>query len=142
MPTEDQMLSGQRGANLDGIPAQTFVTKKVAITVNGNTTVKAQVVLPAGSIFRSITLDTPTAISGSPSSSNFRAGTSDTGQQVVADVDAKAQGHISATIVAALDKVGGFSASNTTLYLQVTTAGGTSSAGTIYALVSYDAPVF
>lgn len=140
MPTDDQMFSKLRSAD-DGKPAMVRVTQRVTLTVAGNTTVKDNVTLPAGSSFRGITLDTPIAISGSPSSCNVRAGTSDTGQQVVADVDAKDQGHISTTIVAALNKVGGFT-SNTVLYLQVTTAGGTSSAGTIYAFVDYDAPVF
>jgi hypothetical protein len=119
------------------VPSRQLLT----FTVNGNTTVKAQAVLPAGAIFRGITLDTPAAVGGTPSSCNFRCGTADTGQQVTADVDAKAQGHISTTVVAALDKVGGFSAADTTLFAQVTTAGGTSSTGTIYAFVDYDAPV-
>ena len=140
MATEAKYQATRRGA---GSEALTRVSKVVTITVNGNTTVKdSSVVLPAGSVFRALTLDTPTAITGTPTNCNFRCGTADTGQQVVADVDAKSQGHISTTIVAALDKVGGFSAADTTLYMQVTTSGGTASAGPIYAIVDYDAPNF
>lgn len=139
MATEDTTLATRRGA---GTPARAGARQLATFTVNGNTTAKVPITLPAGSWFRGITLDTPTAISGTPTSCNFRAGTADTGQQVVADVDAKAQGHISTTIVAALDKVGGFLAADTVLFLQVTTAGGTSSAGTIYAFVDYDPPVY
>lgn len=140
MATEAQYQASRQGA---GSQVYDAVTRLVTFTVNGNTTLSdASVVLPAGSIFRSITLDTPTAITGTPTSCLFRAGTAAAGQQIVADVDAKAQGHIATTIVAALDKVGGFSAANTTVYMQVVTSGGTSSAGPIYALVSYDSPAF
>ncbi len=71
---------------------------------------------------------------------HFRAGLTDTGQEIVADVDAKALGHVNATIVAALDKVGGFLNADMTLYLQLTTAGGTAPAGTVHAIIDYDAP--
>jgi len=138
MATEDQYLESRRGA---GTPARAACTKLVTLTVSGNSTVKdTSVTLPAGSYFRSVQIETPTAISGTPTSCNVRVGTADTGQQIVADVDAKAQGHIAATIVAALDKIGGFSASDTQIFCQVVTSGGTSSAGTINLLIGYDAP--
>lgn len=136
MATIDQCIQAGRGAG-----SRSAARRLVSFTVAGNSTVKdASVVLPAGSWLRGVTLDTPAAISGSPSSVNFRAGLSDTGQEIVADVDAKGQGHINATIVAGLDKVGGFLNADTTLYLQLTTAGGTASAGTVHAIIDYDAP--
>lgn len=123
--------------------ARTACTILLTLTVNGNTTVKdSTITLPAGSIFRAVQIETPTTISGTPSSCNVRVGTADAGQQVVADVDAKSQGHIAATIVTAFDKVGSFSAAAQQLFAQVTTSGGTGSAGTIYVFVSYDAPIF
>lgn len=141
MATEDSTISARRAGGVVG-KARVACTQLLKFVVNGNTVVKDSIILPAGSYFRGVTFDTPTAISGTPTTCNCRVGTTDTGQDVVADVDAKAQGHIAATIVAALDKVGGFVASDTTLFGQVTTAGGTASAGTIYGLVSYDAPTF
>lgn len=140
MATDDQYYSALRAAG-DGIAAKVRVTQKVNFTVAGATTVSATVVLPAGSDFRGITLDTPVAISGGPTSCLFRAGTALAGQQVVADVDAKGQGHIAATIVAALDKGGVAAASATTIFLAVTTIGG-GTAGTIECFVEYDAPIF
>jgi hypothetical protein len=143
MATEDQSTQARRSNGVTGsATARTRCTRAIDLTVAGNNTVKdSTITLPAGSLFRAVTLDTPTAISGSPSSCNVRVGTTDTGQEVVADVDAKAQGHITGTIVAGLDKVGGFT-SATQLFAQVTTSGGTGSAGTIRLLVDYDAPVF
>jgi hypothetical protein len=143
MATEDQTAQARRSAGVTGAAtARNRCTRAIDLTVSGNTTVKdSTITLPAGSYFRAVTLDTPTAISGSPTTCNVRVGTTDTGQDVVADVDAKAQGHISATIVASLDKVGAFALA-TTLFAQVTTSGGSGSAGTIRVLVDYDAPVF
>jgi hypothetical protein len=137
--TEDQYMSALRGAG-DGIPAKVRVTKKVNFIVAGSTTVSATVVLPAGSDFRAIAGDTPVAITNAPTSCLFRAGTAAAGQQVVADVDMKAQGHFACTIVAALDKGGMAALANTTIYLAVTTIGA-SAAGTIEIFVEYDAPV-
>lgn len=135
MATIEAVISGRH--NSQYVASRQLIT----LVVSGNSTVKAQAILPTGSIFRGITWDTPVAITGTPTTCNVRVGTADAGQQVVADVDLKAQGHSSSTIVAALDKVGGFSTADTTLFLQVVTAGGTSSAGTIYGFVDYDAPV-
>ena len=137
MATEDATVNTRRGA---GIPARVRVSKLVTLTVAGNTTVKdGTVTVPAGSYFRAVTLDTPVAISGSPTHSYVRIGITDTGQEIVADVDVQAQGHVTATVVAALDKVAGF-VSDTPLFIQVATTGGTASAGAIRVLVDYDAP--
>ena len=139
MATSDQYLATRRAAGTS--QARVGARQLMTFTVNGNTTVTSQVTLPAGSWFRGVTTDTPTAISGTPTTCNFRAGTAAAGQQVVADVDLKGQGHVTTTVVAALDKVGAFLAADTVIYGQVVTAGGTSSAGTIYAFVDYDPPV-
>lgn len=135
MATDDQFIQAGHGAG-----SRSAARAKISFTVSGNGTMKDSAVLPAGSWFRGITLETPVAISGAPSSVNFRAGLSDAGQEAVADIDAKGQGHINTTIVAALDKVGGFLNADTNLYLQLTTAGGTASAGTVHAIIDYDAP--
>jgi hypothetical protein len=135
LATEESTNQGRHYSQY--VPSRQLLT----FTVNGNTTVKAQAVLPIGAIIRAIAVETPAAVGGTPSSCNFRCGTADTGQQVVADVDAKAAGHIAATIVAALDKVGTAAAADTTLFAQLTTAGGTSSTGTVYAIVDYDSPL-
>lgn len=140
MATQDQMDSALRSA-YSGKAAKTRVTQKVILTVAGATTVSDTVVMPAGSDFRGITLDTPTAISGGPTSCLFRAGTAAAGQQVVADVDAKGQGHIACTIVAALDKGNVAALTTTTIFLAVTTVGG-GTAGPIQVYVEYDAPIF
>lgn len=115
-----------------------FSTSQAAVlTVAGNTTVKGQITIPDGSWLRSVTLDTPVAITGTPTSCLFRAGTTDGGVDIVAAVDAKAQGHISTTIVAAFDKVLGL-VGFTTIFFQLITSGGTSSAGPVNVLCSYD----
>jgi hypothetical protein len=143
MATEDQFIAARRAAGVTGATtARVRCNQPVTFTVAGNTTVKVPVNLPAGAYFRGIQVETPADVGGTPTTCNFRCGTADTGQQVVADVDVKAQGHFSTTIVTGLDKVGGFSAAQTTLYLQLTTAGGTSPTGTVYAFVDYDAPTF
>jgi len=140
MSTEAKYQLTRQGV---GTPAMNVVSKLVTFTVAGTGTLSdASVTLPAGSVFHSVTLDTPVAISGTPTTCNLRVGTAAAGQQIVADVDAKGQGHISTTIVAALDKVGGFSASDTPIYLQLVTTGGTAPAGNIYAIVNYGAPGF
>jgi hypothetical protein len=140
LATEDKFINSKRGA---GIAASVVCSKAITITVSGNSTVKdSSIVLPAGSVFHSITLDTPTAITGTPTTCNFRCGTADAGQTIVADVDAKAAGKIAATIVAALDTIAAFAAADTTLFCQVVTSGGTASAGPINVRVNYAAPVY
>lgn len=138
MSTELKYIAGKLGA---GTAPKLLVSKEVTFTVSGNSTLSdSSFVMPAGSTLHSITLETPTAISGTPTSCLVRFGTAAAGQQVVADVDAKAQGHITATIVAAFDKVGTALAADTTLYGQCVTSGGTASAGTITAIINYAAP--
>ena len=135
MATEDQYINAGHGAG-----SRQSSQQLTALTVNGNTTVKGSIVLPAGSWFRGIQIETPVAITGTPTSTMLRAGYTDGGQDLVADVNAMAQGHIAATIAAALDKIGGF-VNATTIYYQLTTTGGTSSAGIVNVLADYAAPV-
>lgn len=111
-----------------------------ALVVAGNTTVKGPITVPQGSWLKSISIETPTAISGTPTTCNVSVGTTDGGVDIVAAVDCKAAADVAATIVTAFDKINGLAAL-TTLFIQVTTAGGTASAGTINVLVSYAAPV-
>lgn len=143
MATEDQVAQARRSNGVTGVAtARARCTRAIDLTVNGNTTVKdSTITLPAGSYFRAVTVDTPTAISGSPTSCNVAVGTTDGGTDIMANTDCKAQGHTTGTIVAALDKVGGFT-SAIQVFIQVATAGGSSSAGTIRVLIDYDAPVF
>ena len=77
---------------------------------------------------------------GTPTTCNVTIGTTDGGTDIMAAADAHTQGHIAGVIAATFDKVSGVTALLNTLYIQVTTAGGTSSAGTINVLVSYDPP--
>lgn len=55
--------------------------------------------LPAGAFVLAYLTETPTAIPGTPTNSNLRLGSGANGQQYVADVDVKAQGVITHTIV-------------------------------------------
>lgn len=138
MSTELKFIGGKLGA---GTAPKLLCSKEVTFTVSGNSTLSdSTFIMPAGSTLHSITLETPTAISGTPTSCNVRFGSAAAGQQIVADVDAKAQGHIAATIVAGFDKVGAASAADYTIYGQCVTAGGTASAGTITAIINYAAP--
>ena len=135
MSTENQYITGKNYSQRNAC------RQLASLVVAGDATVKASIVLPAGSWIRGVTIETATAISGSPTHANVQAGLTDGGTEVVAAVDAQAQGHIAATLVAALDKVGACAAADTTLYLEVITTGGTAPAGTINVLVDYDAPI-
>lgn len=136
MATENKFFNDQ----LRGVGSRLSSSNIASPAVNGNTTVKAQIVIPDSSWLSAIDIETPTAISGTPTSCLVRVGTTDGGVDIVAAVDAKAQGHIAATIVTAFDKIGGM-AGLTTLFIQVITSGGTSSAGTINIRAAYSAPV-
>jgi len=138
MATFDRSISTKRGA---GALAYARVSQRMSFTFTDNGTVKVQVNIPAGATRPSIAVETPTAFTGTPTGANFRCGTADGGQQLVTDVDAKAQGHIAATIVAPYDRATPL-ASKTTFYAQVVVAGGTAPAGTVFAFIDYDAPLF
>ena len=135
MSTTAQIYAQREGGAL---AARTGFTQLVVLTMTGGTTVSGQLSLPAGTWLDAIRLETPAAFSGSPTNINVRCGSAAAGQQVVADVDAKGQGHIAATIVASLDAVG---AVPTVLYFQAAAVGGTAPAGTVNVLVHYRPPV-
>lgn len=136
MATENKFLNDQ----LRGIGSRLSSSGLASPVVAGNSTVKFQIIVPDGSWLDAVSIETPTAISGSPTSSLVRLGTTDGGVDIVAAVDAKSQGHIASTIVAAFDKIGGL-VGFTILFGQVITSGGTASAGTINVRASYAAPV-
>ena len=132
MATEQQYI-------LSGNGARPGATQIATLVVNGNTTVKAQIVVPANSWLKAIAVETPVAITGTPSTCNVSIGTTDGGTDIMAATAAASQGHIAGTIAASFDKVLGL-VSLTTLFVQVVTSGGTTPAGTINVLVSYDPP--
>ena len=135
MSTAAQTYAQREGGSLQ---ARTGFTQLVSLTMTAGATVSGQMNLPAGSWLDAVKLETPAAFSGAPTNVNVRVGSAAAGQQVVADVDAKAQGHIAATIVSTLDAVGG---APTVLYFQAAAVGGTSPAGTVNVLVHYRPPV-
>lgn len=136
MATENSFLTNQ----LRGVGSRLSASQVSAFTVNGNTTISQTLSVPDGSWIDAVSIETPAAISGTPTTCNVRLGSAAAGQQIVADVDGKAAGHIAATIVAAFDKIGGFVGLNT-VYIQLVTAGGTAAAGTINVRVAYSSPV-
>jgi hypothetical protein len=111
-------------------------TQTGAMAVNGNTTVTGQLQIPTGCLLRNVYIETPTAISGTPTHCYVRVGITLAGQEIVADVDAQAQGHIGATLAATFDKIAGLAAISV-IYYQVVTTGGTGSAGTINLMFDY-----
>ena len=136
MATENSFLNNARrgqGSRLNS-------TQLIALTIAGDGTVTGFAPLPAGSWLKGVSIETPAAITGSPSNANVTVGSTSGGSDIVAAVNAAAQGHVAATIAAAFDKVNGLAATGT-VFAQVVTAGGTSPAGTIYVLVDYSAPV-
>lgn len=90
-------------------------------------------VLPAGCFVQHIWLETPAAIPGTPTNTNLRLGSTANGAQYVADVDIKAQGVISATLLYAARNATG------TVHFTVASSGGTASAqdGAAIIRVSY-----
>ena len=132
MSSEDQYLNNRRGigsrvgSSIVG-PMTMVAGAAVAVTQD----------IPKSSWLSSVRFETATAFTGSPTNINARIGNASTGQQVVADVDVKAQGHITATIVAAYDSIGN---NDGTLYLALAASGGTSPAGTVNAVIAYHAP--
>ena len=135
MATENSFLNNARR----GIGSRLNSTLAIVLTVNGDGTVSGSAPVPAGSWLKSVTIETPVAISGSPTSANVSVASTSGGSDIVAAVNAASQGHIAATIAAGLDKVNGLAA-NGTVFAQVVTAGGTSPAGTINVLVDFAAP--
>jgi hypothetical protein len=134
MATEAKFINELKGVN-----SRLVSRVNSALVVAGNTTVKGPITVPPGSYLTNVDIETPTAITGTPTSCLVSVGTTDGGVDIVAAVDCKTQAHVAATIVAAFDKILGLATLNT-LYIQVVTTGGTASAGTINVNVQYAAP--
>lgn len=109
-----------------------LVTKTVPITVVDGAAA-GTFTLPTGAVVSSIHEETPTAIPGTPTTTNLRIGSAAAGQQYVADVDVKAQGYIALTALYAARNATG------TFHYTVTSTGGTAASqdGTIYLHVSF-----
>lgn len=90
-------------------------------------------VLPTGCFIQHIWLETPVAIPGTPTNTNLRLGSAANGAQYVADVDIKAQGVITATLLYAARNATG------TVHWTVASSGGTASAqdGAAIIRISY-----
>lgn len=106
--------------------------KKVVVTVTDGAAATT-FAMPANAFVSRILIETPTAIPGTPTNTNIRLGSAANGQQYVADVDAKGQGVIDATIVYAGRNPA------TTVHVTVASSGGTASAqdGTINLYITY-----
>lgn len=136
MATSDQYLQAYQGV---GSLAEVCIP--LTLTVNGNTTVKnTSATIPVGSVLKAITYNVPTAISGSPTHTYLNVGLTDGGGEIVANLDVKAQGNGTCTIVAGIDQTAQFATANTPLFVELTTSGGTSSAGGVNVYITYCAP--
>lgn len=135
MASEDQFLNANRG-----VGSRLGSTQLVSVAVNGSNTIIGAITVPGPSWMKTVYIETPVAIGGAPTNCYVRVGTTSGGQDIVADTDGKAQGHIAATIASTFDKVNGLNGLSQ-VYYQVNTIGGTSPSGTINLLISYDAPV-
>lgn len=132
MATDPQLVADRRG----GISSRTLTRLFTTSAVAGTGTVSGSFSVPEGAHLSSVQVEVPAAISGTPTTCNFRVGSAAAGQQVVADVDLKAQGHTVCTIVAAFDKIAGV----TTYFWQMVTTGGTAPAGAFTVIVDYFPP--
>lgn len=126
---------------LQRIQAQGFLQRVAKVTVDVvNGAAAGTFVIPANAIVLAIFRDTPTNIPGSPTNTNLRLGSAANGQQYVADVDLKAQGFSSLTVVyAARNAAAGADA---TFHFTVASSGGTTADqdGTIVLYVDYVIP--
>lgn len=112
--------------------------KEVAITVV-NGAAAGTFTLPTGAVVLAITSETPVVIPGTPTNTNLRLGSAANGEQYVADVDVKAAGGLSLTLVAAAR----LSASNPgAWHYTVASSGGTAADqdGTVNLNVLYKVP--
>jgi hypothetical protein len=94
-------------------------------------------VIPSGAVVTNIDRDTPANIPGSPTNTNLRLGSAANGQQYVADVDLKAQGYSSLTVVYALRNAA--ASAPATVHFTVASSGGTAADqdGSIVLYVAY-----
>ena len=89
--------------------------------------------MPLNVFVTGVLLETPTAIPGTPTTTNLRIGNAANGQQFVADVDVDGAGVLTATVLQAARRASG------TWFVTVASSGGTAAAqvGTVNVLVSY-----
>jgi hypothetical protein len=117
---------------LNSILAARVVSQKVAVTVT-NGAAAGTFTLPSGVKVLNYHLETASAIPGTPTNTNLRLGSAANGQQYIADVDVKAQGWITPTVVYAGRNPA------TTVHYTVASTGGTAADqdGTVLIHVQY-----
>jgi hypothetical protein len=116
------------------------VDKRVDLVMSAGVAVQAQITLPANAQRLMVAFETPTAFSGTPTNINARVGLTAGGQDIVADTDVKAQGHVAGVINAALNQTAVAVNGLTSVYLQCAANGGTAPAGTVSVYVGYAVP--
>jgi len=128
------LITATDGSTIGGVALSGF-KKVVATIVDGASA--GTFTMPTGAVVEHFYLETPTAIPGTPTNTNFRLGSSANGQQYIADVDVKAQGWINATVVYA-----GRNPANTVHYT-VASSGGTAGSqdGAVNLFVAYSIQV-
>ena len=129
MATIAQKIANERG----GVATRTLTRTFATLTMAAGATASGSISVPAGSHLNSVKAETATAFTGAPTNINLRVGTAAAGQQVVADTDVKAQGHVNGTVVAAFDAIAGAA----TYFLQIAAVGGTSPAGSVVVAIDY-----
>lgn len=132
MASEFSYLSGRAITGVAPQNTRLPVTILFPILITGTGTYTLTTGIPSSWI-TSVRMETPVAISGAPSTCNTRVGTTAAAQDIVADVDAKAQGHITNTLVTAFDVITNNAAN---LFVQTVVSGGTAPAGTINVIVT------
>jgi hypothetical protein len=123
-----------------GLGSRPLAKQLISLVVAGTGTVTGTCPIIPGSWLSTVQIETNAAISGTPTTCNVRIGTTAAGQDVVADVDCKGAADLTATVVAALDRINGLANINT-LFAQVVTTGGTAPAGPINITIAYNPPL-
>lgn len=91
MATERQFITGGD---------MVVVTKRFPMPIT-NGAFASSFVLPVGAVVRNVHAHVPTAVPGTPTTSNLRLGSAADGAQYVANTDIKAQGFTALTLTAA-----------------------------------------
>ena len=139
MATIDQTEFTRFGAG-DKTNVFVRIDKRVDLIMVAGVTAQAQITLPANAQRLMVMFETPAAFSGSPTNINARVGLTSGGQEIVADSDVKAQGHLAGTIAGSLNQTAIAANGVTPVYLQCVANGGTAPAGTVSAYVGYAVP--
>jgi len=116
------------------------VDKRVDLSMSAGAPVQAQINLPANAQRIMVAFETPAAFAGAPTNINARVGLTGGGQEIVADTDVKAQGHVAGTIAATLNQTALAAGGVTPVYLQCAANGGTAPSGTVSVYVGYAVP--